>query len=179
MVPFKDRKPRLGQRVFIAENAAIIGDVEIADDVSVWYGAVLRGDMHFIRIGARSNIQDNCVLHGTEDTWPVLLEEEVTVGHGAIVHGCVIRRGCLIGMGSRILDGAEIGEDTLVGAGALVTEGMKVPPRSLVLGAPAKVRRELTGDEVNRIHQNFQHYLVYKEHYRSSRSPSVASGRTR
>lgn len=174
ILPFKDQKPRLGQRVFVAENAALIGDVEIGDDVSVWYGAVLRGDMNFIRVGARSNIQDNCVLHVTEETWPVVLEDEVTVGHGAIVHGCVIRRGCLIGMGSRILDGAEIGADTLVGAGALVTEGMKVPPRSLVLGAPAKVRRQLTDEEVDRIHLNFRHYLQYKEHYRTARSASVA-----
>lgn len=163
VVPYGNLKPRLGKRVFVAENAALIGDVELGDDVSIWFGAVLRADIYPIRIGARSNVQDNCILHVTQDTWPTIIEEEVTLGHGVIAHGCTIRRGCLIGMGSRILDGAEIGEDSLVGAGALVTEGMKVPPRSLVLGLPAKVRRALTDGEVERIHQNFQSYLEYKE----------------
>lgn len=176
IVPFKNQHPRIGQRVFIAENAAVIGDVELGDDVSIWYGAVLRGDMHHIRVGKRTNIQDNCILHVTQDTWPTILEEEVTLGHGVIAHGCVIRRGCLIGMRATILDGAEIGQDSLVGAGALVTEGMKVPPRSLVLGMPAKVRRQLTDVEVDRIHLNFQHYLDYKEVYLAALRPE-ASGR--
>lgn len=162
VVPYGNLQPRFGKGVFVAENATLIGDVELGDDVSIWYGAVLRGDIHHIRIGARSNVQDNCILHVTQNTWPTIIEEEVTLGHGVIAHGCTIRRGCLIGMGSRILDGAVIGEDSLVGAGALVTEGMKVPPRSLVLGLPARVRRPLNDEEVAHIHQNFQSYLEYK-----------------
>jgi carbonic anhydrase/acetyltransferase-like protein (isoleucine patch superfamily) len=177
ILPYNNKHPRIGERVFIAPNATIIGDVEIGDDASVWFGTVIRGDVFHIRIGARTNIQDNCILHVTQGTWPTILEEEVTIGHGVIAHGCTIRRGCLIGMGSTILDGAEIGEDTLVGAGALVTEGMKVPPRSLVLGFPAKVRRSLTDDEVTHIHRNFQHYLEYKENYLASRGAAVAAAR--
>ena len=175
ILAYRNLEPRIGQRVFIAENATIIGDVSIGDDASIWYGAVIRGDVFHIRIGARTNVQDNCILHVTQSTWPTILEDEVTLGHGVIAHGCTIRRGCLIGMGSRILDGAEIGEDSLVGAGALVTEGMKVPPRSLVLGLPAKVRRSLTDDEVNHIHRNFQQYLEYKETYLAARQVSAGA----
>jgi len=157
--------PVVGNRVFIAENATIVGNVDIGDDASIWFGSVIRGDVHSISIGARSNIQDLCVVHVTNDTWPVKIGEDVTIGHGVIAHGCTIGRGSLIGMGSRILDGAVIGEECLVGAGALVTEGMQVPPRKLVLGFPAKVRRDLTEEELQKLRQSPLNYVGYKEIY--------------
>ena len=165
---YEGKEPRLGARVFVAENAVLIGDVEIGDDSSIWFGTVLRGDVHRIRIGARTNIQDNCVLHVTAGTWPVTLADEVTVGHGAIVHGCTVERGALIGMGSRVLDGAVVGELALVGAGALVAEGMQIPPRTLAVGVPARVKRELTADEIARLEQSWKHYVDYKDRYLKS-----------
>ncbi len=159
LLPYEGKEPRIGSRVFLAENATIIGDVD----------TVLRGDVHRIRIGARTNIQDNCVLHVTAGTWPTTLADEVTVGHGAIVHGCTIDRGALIGMGSRVLDGAHVGELALVGAGALVTEGMIVPPRTLAVGVPARVKRELTTDELARLEQSWKNYVDYKTRYLASR----------
>jgi carbonic anhydrase/acetyltransferase-like protein (isoleucine patch superfamily) len=162
---YNGKTPKFGERVFVAENATVIGDVEIGDDSSIWYGSVVRGDVHSIRIGARTNIQDNCIIHVTNGIWPTVIEDEVTLGHGVIAHGCVIRTHCLIGMGATILDGAVIGEESLVGARALVTEGMHIPPRSLVLGFPAKVKRELTPEEVIHIQENFRNYLEYKETY--------------
>src|SRR5579859_6274035 len=134
--PFAGKQPRIGARVFIADNAALIGDVEIGDDVSIWYGVVLRGDVNHIRIGARTNIQDNSVLHVDQGTAPAIIGDEVTVGHSATVHGCTIGRGSLIGIGSTVLSHAVIGDFALIGAGALVPEGMNVPPRTLVLGVP-------------------------------------------
>src|SRR5688572_2992255 len=107
---FQGKRPRFGERVFVAENATIVGDVDVGDDCSIWYGTVIRGDVESIRLGARSNIQDNCTLHVTRKTWPIVVDEEVTFGHGVIAHGCTIRRGSLVGMGSRVLDGAVIGE---------------------------------------------------------------------
>jgi carbonic anhydrase/acetyltransferase-like protein (isoleucine patch superfamily) len=163
--PFVGKAPRIGARVFVAENATLIGDVELGDDSSIWFGTVLRGDVHRIRVGARTNIQDNCTLHVTNGTWPVEIADEVTIGHGVIAHGCTIGRAALIGMGSRVLDGAVIGELALVGAGALVSEGMQVPPRTLVVGVPARVKRELTMDEVVRLESSWRHYVEYKDKY--------------
>jgi len=151
--------------VFLAENVTLIGDVEIGDDSSVWYGTVLRGDVYPIRIGARSNVQDNCTLHVTNSRWAIEIEDEVTLGHGVIAHGCTIRRGSLIGMGSRVLDGAEIGERSLIGAAALVTEGMSVPSGSLVLGVPARVKRRLSEEEDAGLDGYWKHYIEYKDHY--------------
>jgi carbonic anhydrase/acetyltransferase-like protein (isoleucine patch superfamily) len=166
--PYDGKTPRLGECVFVAENATLIGDVVLGDDCSIWYGAVIRGDVHSIRIGARTNIQDNCVLHVTNDTHPIEIAEEVTIGHGVIAHGCTIARGALIGMGSRVLDGARIGELALIGAGALVGEGMEIPSRTLAVGVPAKVKRDLRIDEIARLEQSWRHYLNYKEIYLSS-----------
>jgi len=162
---YEGKRPRLGERVFVAENATLIGDVELGNDCSIWYGTVLRGDVHFIRVGSRTNIQDNCVVHVTSGTHPAVIAEEVTIGHGVIVHGCTIKRGALIGMGSRVLDGAVIGEQALVGAGALVPEGMHVPPRTLVVGVPARVKRPLTDEELARLDSSWHHYVDYKEIY--------------
>lgn len=163
--PHDGKEPRLGTRVFVAENAALIGDVEIGNDCSIWFSTTVRGDVHFIRIGSRTNVQDNCTIHVTDGQWPTVIGEEVTIGHGAIVHGCTVKRGALIGMGSRVLDGAVIGESALVGAGALVPEGMHVPPRTLVVGVPARVKRPLTDEELTRLDESWRHYVALKEKY--------------
>ena len=159
------KTPRIGEKVFIADTASIICDVEIGNDCSIWFGAVIRGDMHFISIGSRTNIQDNTVIHVTTGMHPTVIAEEVTIGHAAIVHGCTVKRGALIGMGSRILDGAVVGESALVGAGALVSEGMHIPPRTLAIGVPARVKRELTDEEVQRLEYSWRHYVEYKDKY--------------
>jgi gamma-carbonic anhydrase len=163
--PYDGKAPRIGERVFVAENAAIIGDVHLGDDCSIWYAATIRGDVNAIRIGARTNVQDNCTIHVTHLEWPTVIGEDVTIGHGAIVHGCTVHRGALIGMGSRVLDGAVIGESALVGAGALVPEGMHVPPRVLVVGVPARVKRPLTEEELAHLEQSWKNYVGYKEKY--------------
>jgi carbonic anhydrase/acetyltransferase-like protein (isoleucine patch superfamily) len=165
---YDGKQPRFGERVFVAENAAIIGDVELGNDCSIWFGTTVRGDVNFIRIGSRTNIQDNCTIHVAHEKHATVIAEEVTVGHGAIVHGCTVRRGALIGMGSRVLDGAIVGESALVGAGALVPEGMIVPPRTLVVGVPAKVKRPLTDAELARLEQSWRGYVDYKEKYLTS-----------
>lgn len=172
---YQGKQPRLGQGVFVAENASLIGDVAIGNDCSIWYGTVVRGDVHFISIGSRTNVQDNCTIHVTNGTFPTVIAEEVTIGHGAIVHGCTIKRGCLIGMGARVLDGAVIGEYSLVAAGAVVPEGMVVPPRTLVAGVPAKVKRPVTEEEMQRMERGWKHYIEYKEQYLSE-SASTAAG---
>lgn len=167
---YDGKEPRLGQRVFVAENAAIIGDVEMGDDVSIWFATTVRGDVNQIRIGARTNVQDNCTIHVTHNNWATVIGEDVTIGHGAIVHGCTVERGALVGMGSRVLDGAVIGESALVGAGALVPEGMKVPPRTLVLGVPARVVRPLKDDELEHLRRSAANYVQYKDKYLCNRS---------
>jgi carbonic anhydrase/acetyltransferase-like protein (isoleucine patch superfamily) len=166
MRAFDGKSPRLGERVFIAESATLIGDVAVGDDASIWFGTVVRGDVHRIRIGARTNVQDNCTLHVTTDTHALDIADEVTIGHGVIAHGCTIERGALIGMGSRVLDGARVGELALVGAGALVAEGSEVPPRTLAVGIPARVKRELTAEEVARLEQSWRNYVELKNRYR-------------
>ena len=143
---FLRQRPILGKNVFIAKNATVIGDVTLGAHASVWYGAVLRGDINRIVVGHHSNIQDNAVLHLADD-FPCLLGNWVTVGHSAIVHACKVGDEVLVGMGAVILDGAVIGRQSLIGAKALVTQGTKIPPGSLVLGAPAKVVRKLTKEE--------------------------------
>ena len=142
-----------------------IGDVDLGDDVSVWYNSVLRGDCHFIRVGPRSNIQDNCAIHVTNDLYPTVLEEEVTLGHGAIVHGAVIRKGALIGIRATVLDGADVGASAFIGAGALVTPRTHVPPGTLWLGAPARQVRALSPAEIEDLRHYHLNYLGYKEEY--------------
>ncbi|HEY3205118.1 MAG TPA: gamma carbonic anhydrase family protein [Thermoanaerobaculia bacterium] len=162
---YAGKTPRLGDRVYLAETAAVIGDVVLGDDVSVWYNSVVRGDCHYIRIGARSNIQDSCAIHVMQGTHPTILEEEVTLGHGAIVHGAIVRAGALIGIRATVLDGAEVGESALIGAGALVTPRTIVPPRTLWLGAPARQTRVLSESEVENLKHYYGNYLRYKEEY--------------
>lgn len=143
---FLRKEPTLGKNVYIAKGAIVIGDVTVGDNSSVWYNAVVRGDINRIVIGQSTNIQDNAVLHLADD-FPCILGDFVTVGHSAIVHACTVGNECLIGMGAVILDGAEIGDQCLIGARALVVGGMKVPPGSLVLGSPAKVVKQLSPEE--------------------------------
>jgi len=162
---YAGKTPRLGARVYLAETAAIIGDVVLGDDVSVWYNSVVRGDCHFIRVGDRTNIQDNCAIHVTQGTYPTVLEEEVTLGHGAIVHGAVVRRGALIGIRATVLDGADVGESAFVGAGALVTPRTVIPPRTLWLGSPARRVRDLSDAEVEDLKHFHSNYLGYKGEY--------------
>jgi carbonic anhydrase/acetyltransferase-like protein (isoleucine patch superfamily) len=143
---FLRRQPRLGKSVYIAKTATVIGDVTLGAHSSVWYGAVLRGDINRIVVGHHSNVQDNAVLHLADD-FPCVLGNWVTVGHSAVVHACKVGDECLVGMGAVILDGAVIGKQSIIGAKALVTQGTKIPPGSMVLGAPAKVVRKLTKEE--------------------------------
>ena len=163
--PYAGKTPVLGERVYLAETAAVIGDVVLGNDVSVWYNSVVRGDCHFIRVGDRSNIQDNCAIHVTQKTHPSILEEEVTLGHGAIVHGATVRRGALIGIRATVMDGADVGESAFIGAGALVTPRTKVPARTLWLGAPARQARVLSDAEVADLRHYHLHYLDYKVEY--------------
>lgn len=154
--------PRFGHRVFVAANAVVVGDVTLGDDTSVWYGVVLRGDIHWIRVGARSNLQDGVVVHVENNLYPTLLEDEVSVGHGALLHGCTVRRGALIGMGAKVLNAAEIGVGAIVAAGAVVREGFSVPPGTLAAGVPAVVKRALTAEEIERARRTAVNYLEYK-----------------
>jgi carbonic anhydrase/acetyltransferase-like protein (isoleucine patch superfamily) len=143
-----------------------VGDVEIGPDSSVWFGCVIRGDVHHVRIGARTNVQDGSVLHVTRDRFPTILADEVTVGHRAVVHGCRIADGALIGIGAIVLDGAEIGEEALVGAGAVVTLGTKVPAGALVVGTPARVVRTLAADERKLQRERALHYVALARAHR-------------
>lgn len=141
------KAPRISPSAFVAPGAVVVGDVELGDEVSIWYGAVLRGDVGFIRIGARTNVQDQACIHMTTNTSNSVIGSEVTIGHGVILHGASIGDGALIGMGSVLLDNCEIGAESLVAAGSVVTPRMQVPPRSLVRGQPAKVIRPLREEE--------------------------------
>jgi gamma-carbonic anhydrase len=157
--------PLIGRGVFLAETAAVIGDVSIGDESSIWYATVLRGDVMPIRIGARTNIQDGAIVHVTSDRFGTTIGDDCTVGHGAIVHACTVEDGCLIGMGSTILDGARIGRGSLVGAGALVTPGTDIPAGSLVLGAPARVVRPVNQKEREQIEYGAAHYVELARRY--------------
>jgi len=161
---FLGRQPTLGQGVFIAKGATVLGDVTLGDFSSVWYKAVLRADINRIVIGHHSNIQDNSVLH-LADEYPCLVGNYVTVGHGAIVHACRVADEVLIGMGSTILDAAVVGEQSIIGAGALVTQGQEIPPGSLVLGSPAKVVRPLTQAARARIKGYAEKYVEVAAYY--------------
>jgi carbonic anhydrase/acetyltransferase-like protein (isoleucine patch superfamily) len=151
--------------VFLAETCAVIGDVVIGEASSIWYGTVLRGDVMPIRVGARTSIQDNTVVHVTAERFGTTIGDGCTIGHGAIIHACVIEDHCLIGMGAIILDGARIGRGSLIGAGALVTPGTVIPPNSLVLGSPARVKREVNAAEREQISYGAAHYVELTRAY--------------
>lgn len=156
---FLRRQPTLGRDVYLASTAVVLGDVTLGDHASVWYNAVLRGDINRIEVGRFSNIQDNAVVHLADD-FPCVIGEWVTVGHSAIVHACTVKDECLIGMGATILDGAVVGEQSIVGANALVKQGMEIPPGSMVLGSPARIVRELSPEERSGLKHWAQKYVT-------------------
>lgn len=164
---YKEMRPRLGARAWVDLSAQVIGDVDLGEDAGVWMNTVVRGDVNRIEVGARTNLQDGCVVHVTAQH-PTSLAEEVTVGHSVTLHGCTIGRLCLIGIGATVLNGAVVGEESIVAAGALVPEGMVVPPRSVVMGSPAKVRRPVTEEERAGLRRYAESYVGYKEDYRRS-----------
>jgi carbonic anhydrase/acetyltransferase-like protein (isoleucine patch superfamily) len=165
IMDFQGITPKIGEGVFIADTATVIGDVEIGEDSSVWFGSVIRGDVNYIRIGARTNIQDMTMIHVSSKTHATVLEDEITVGHRVTLHGCHVESRCLIGIGAIVMDGVRVGNNSLVGAGSLLTPGTQIPPRSLVLGAPAKVKRGLTDDEIAYLDRSWRNYTELKSKY--------------
>jgi carbonic anhydrase/acetyltransferase-like protein (isoleucine patch superfamily) len=167
IISYKDRTPKLHASVFVADGAKIIGDVEIGEDSGIWFNTVIRGDVNCIRIGSRTNIQDNSVLHVTTKTAPINIGSNITIGHSAVLHGCTIDDCCLIGMGAIVMDRAHIHQNSMVAAGAIVLEGFDVPEGMLVAGIPAKVKRALTEEEKQFIRQSAENYVRYIQAYRS------------
>jgi carbonic anhydrase/acetyltransferase-like protein (isoleucine patch superfamily) len=163
--PYKGVTPRVDPGAYVDESAQVIGDVVVGAEASIWMNAVVRGDVHWIRIGARSNIQDGTVVHVMNGTHPTTIGGDVTIGHAAVVHGCTIGDRVLIGMGAILLNGAAIGDDSIVAAGTLVTEETKIPPRSLVMGSPGKVKRQLSATEVASILQYSERYVNHRLDY--------------
>jgi len=162
---YKETEPTVDATAFVDASAQVIGDVHIGAESSVWMNVVIRGDVHRIRIGRRSNIQDLTMVHVMRDTHPTTIGDEVTVGHSACLHGCTIEDRVLIGMGATLLNGAYIGADSIVAAGSLVTEGTRIPPRSLVMGRPGQVKRSLSDDEVAEIRWYADNYVAYRLDY--------------
>jgi gamma-carbonic anhydrase len=161
------KTPRIDATAFVVDSAVVVGDVELGPGASVWFHAVVRGDVERVRIGARSNVQDNVTIHVTSGRWPTLVGTAVTIGHAAVLHGCTVGDHALVGIGAIVLDGAAIGTECLVGAGALVTPGTQVPPRSLVLGSPARRVRDLSADEVEHLHRAAENYVAHVATYRA------------
>lgn len=162
---FLDKTPKFNDSNFIAPSADIIGDVVLGEESSVWFNTTIRGDVHFIEIGNKSNVQDNCCIHVTNRTHPTVIGNEVTIGHGAVIHGCTIRDRVLVGMKAVILDGATIEEDVIIAAGSLVPPGKTMPSGHLCMGSPCKPVRKLTDDEVASIRQYSQNYIKYSRVY--------------
>jgi gamma-carbonic anhydrase len=165
--PFQGHWPELGQNVFLVDSAEVIGDVSIGRDSSLWFHVVVRGDVNRINIGERTNVQDGSVIHVTHKKHPTIIGDDVTIGHNVTLHGCRVGNRCLIGMGAVIMDGVEIGDDVLIAAGALVTPGTIVPSGTLYAGSPARLKRNLTQEEIDSIALSAQNYLGYVERYRS------------
>lgn len=162
--------PKVAASCYIDSSAQVIGDVEVGERSSIWANATLRGDVNYIRIGEESNVQDNSVIHVEHDIYPTVVGNRVTVGHSVTLHGCVIEDDCLIGIGAIVLNGAKIGAGSVVAAGALVPERMQIPPASMVMGVPAKVKREVTSEEQARFRENAQNYVRYRQIYREEPS---------
>lgn len=163
---FRGVQPQIHPTAFIADGAQVIGDVHIGEQSSIWFNTVVRGDMFYIRIGDRTNVQDNCVIHTRTGAHPAILEDEVTVGHSVTLHGCYVERGSLVGIGSILLDDVRVGTQSLVAAGSLLSPGTIVPPRSLVMGMPAKVKRPLTEEEVAGLDAYWQNYVAFTQLYK-------------
>jgi carbonic anhydrase/acetyltransferase-like protein (isoleucine patch superfamily) len=167
ILDFQGISPKIDPTVFIADNALVIGDVELGAKANVWFFCLVRGDVQSIRVGARCNIQDGCILHVARHGFPLVMEDDVVLGHRVTAHGCHIARGAFIGIGAIILNGARIGEEAIVGAGSVVTPGTVIPPRSLALGTPAKVVRELTEKDFAMMHRTRNNYLDLMEIYKN------------
>lgn len=165
ILPFKDKYPSTGKNIFIADTAVVIGDVVLGEECSVWFNAVIRGDVNYIRIGVRTNVQDGCVLHVTNGKYPLIIGKDVTIGHNATVHGCNVKDNILIGMGAVILDNSVINSNSIVGAGSVVKENFVVPEGVLAAGVPAKIIRDLKEDEIKNITQSALSYFVYSKEY--------------
>lgn len=162
---FRGKTPQVASGAFIEDTAAVIGDVVIGDQSSLWFSVVVRGDVNFIRIGDRTNIQDGSVVHVSHETHPTWIGDDVTIGHNVTLHGCRIGNRCLIGMGAIVMDGAEIGDDAMIAAGALVVPGTVVPSGTLFAGSPARQKRLLTATEIAGLKQSAANYLEYMKHY--------------
>ena len=165
--PFKTHTPAVDPSAYVDTSAQVIGDVEIGAESSVWMNVVIRGDVNRIRIGRRSNVQDLTMVHVMRDTHPTTIGDEVTIGHSAVIHGTTIEDRVLVGMAAVLLNGVHIGHDSVIAAGTLLTEGTRIPPRSLVMGRPGKVKRELTDEEVAEIRWYADNYVAYRLDYRS------------
>ena len=163
--PYRGTSPRVHPTAFVDASAQVIGDVEIGEESSVWMCAVIRGDVHWIKVGKRTSIQDGTIVHAMTGTHPTRIGDNVTVGHAAVVHGCTVEDQCLIGMGAILLNGSHVGAGSIVAAGALLVEGQKVPPRSLVMGSPGKVKRLLTQAEVADVQKYADRYVGYRLDY--------------
>jgi carbonic anhydrase/acetyltransferase-like protein (isoleucine patch superfamily) len=167
---YRGKRPKIAATAWIDPSAVIIGDVEIGEDASIWPVTVVRGDVNYIRIGARTNVQDGSVLHVMRDEYPLILGDDITIGHSVTLHGCAIESRCLIGMGAMILNGAKVGAGSIVAAGALIVERTVIPPGSLVMGSPGKVKRALTAIDQASIDRYAQRYVEYKNIYREERA---------
>jgi carbonic anhydrase/acetyltransferase-like protein (isoleucine patch superfamily) len=163
--PYRGQVPRVHPSAFIDDSAQVIGDVEIGEESSVWMCVVIRGDVNRIRIGRRSNVQDGTIVHVMKDTHPTVIGDNVTIGHGAVVHGCTIDDQCLVGMGAILLNGVIVGSGSIIAAGALLPEGTQIPPRSLVMGSPGKVRRTLSDADLDEIQMYADRYVAYRLDY--------------
>ena len=167
--PFNGAEPQIGPNVFIAENALVIGDVQIGEDSSVWFGSVRRGDVNYIRIGERTNIQDMTMIHVASSGDPTILEDEITVGHRVTLHACYVESRCLIGMGAILMDGVRVGNNSIVAAGTLLTPGTIIPARSMVMGSPGRVKRELSDQELSLLDRSWRNYVNLKNKYSNHR----------
>ena len=159
--------PQIDPSVFLAPGACVIGDVQIGEQSSLWFNVLVRGDVNYIRIGRRTNIQDGTVIHVTRETHPTIIGDDVSVGHSVTLHGCNVQDRCLIGIGAILLDGVEVGESSMVAAGSLLTPGTKIPPRSLVMGSPARVKKQLTEAECADFQSIAERYIHYQDDYRT------------
>ena len=165
--PYQGKHPQIAATAYVDSASVIIGDVVIGEDASIWPLCVVRGDVNFIRIGARTNVQDGSILHVMKDEYPLILGDDITVGHSVTLHGCTIMSRCLVGMRATILNGVVVGEGSIVAAGTLLTEGTEIPPRSLVMGSPGKVKRPLTAIDQTIIDRYAVRYVEYKNIYRA------------
>ncbi|UCD36955.1 MAG: gamma carbonic anhydrase family protein [Fidelibacterota bacterium] len=176
ILAFNGTHPAIPTSAFVAPSVDVIGDVSLGEEANLWFGTVVRGDIHYVRIGRRTNIQDNCTVHVTEHDYPTVVGDEVTVGHNVVLHGCIIEDRCLIGMGAVVMDDVEVGAGSLIAGGAVLIPGTRVPPGSLFAGVPAKFRREVTDEERQLIIDRAEEYVALARQYQALDS-EVKTGR--